>query len=269
MYMGQLRINNEGKRVINLEKKIFLWIFGLIMILTIISIMENYVVQAQSIDDYIGPEACRECHTSNFDEWEDSKHSQAFKNPKFQEEWEATGKEADCLQCHTTGYDSTLQKYAIEGITCESCHGAGLIMEVNDSSELCGSCHTGEYGQKKFEEFQEGTHFDSGVTCVNCHMYEESHSFEIESKACASCHTDEDIHSRRMIGDLQIRARDAENRVTQIEEEQVNLLREISEIEKRTALVTQITFLGGGALVVLAVIVTLLFIRQRRKDSIE
>jgi formate-dependent nitrite reductase cytochrome c552 subunit len=257
------------KKVINLDKKIFLWVLGLAMYLTMNSMINNNIVQAQSIDEYVGPEVCKECHTSNFEEWEDSKHSQAFKDPKFQEEWEVKGNEKECLQCHTTGYDTTLQEYAIEGVTCEACHGAGLKMEVNDSSELCGSCHTGEYGQKKFEEFQEGTHFDSGVTCVNCHMYEENHTFEIESKACASCHTDEDIHSRRMIGDLQIKARDAENRVTQVEEEQESLIQEIAEMEKRAVLVSQITYLGGGALVVLAVIVTLLFIRQRRKVSEE
>jgi hypothetical protein len=252
-----------------LEKNHVFRIIGLFIFLTIISVIDSIYVQAQTIDEYVGPEACKECHSANFVEWEESKHSQAFENPKFQEEWAVEGNKDECLQCHTTGYDSSIQEYASEGVTCEACHGAGLAMEVDTSSELCGSCHTGEYGQNKFEEFKEGTHYESAVTCVNCHVYEGSHTFELESKACASCHTDEDIHSRSMISDLQTRAKNAENLATQIEEEHENLLQEIIEIEKRTALVTQVTYLGAGALVVLGVVVVLLFMRQRRKSITE
>jgi hypothetical protein len=248
-----------------LEKNHVFWIIGLFIFLTMISVIDSNFVQAQAVDEYVGPEACKECHSTNFVEWEESKHSQAFENPEFQQDWVAEANKEECLQCHTTGYDASIQDYASEGVTCEACHGAGLEMKVDTSPELCGSCHTGEYGQNKFEEFKEGTHYESGVTCVNCHVYEGSHTFELESKACASCHTDEDIHSRSMIGDLQIRARDAENLVTQIEEEHENLLQEIVEMEKRTALVTQVTYLGAGALVILGVVVALLFMRQRRK----
>jgi hypothetical protein len=30
-------------------------------------------------------------------------------------------------------------------------------MERNTSSELCGSCHSGEYGKNRFEDFTDGT----------------------------------------------------------------------------------------------------------------
>jgi hypothetical protein len=250
-----------------LEKKFNLWILGLVMATIILSTQHANNVQAQSLEDYVGPEICKDCHPVNFNEWEESKHSQAFQDPEFQEEWGASGNPKECLECHTTGFDSSQGEYAYEGVTCEACHGAGLEMKVDETSELCGSCHTGEFGHNKFEEFKEGIHYNSGVTCANCHIYEDSHTFEIESKACASCHTNEEIHSTSLIEDLQIRAREAENQITLVEEEHENLLQQIQEIENRTSLVTQITYLGAGAIVLVAIIIILLFMKQKKANT--
>ena len=235
----------------------------LLIAVTLLSTAMGYHVEAQEIENYLGPEACMTCHSTQYEEWGDSKHSQAFSDPAFQEEWASKGNPDDCLQCHTTGFDSSSGDYAFEGVTCESCHGAGLTMAVDTSPELCGSCHTGEYGKNRFEEFSEGTHFDSGVTCSDCHMYEESHRMEIESKACATCHTGEGIHSRSMIGDLQLRALHAEDQVTQIEAEHQEVLDQLSDVQKRAALVGQLTYVGAAALLLLGLVVVFLYMRQR------
>jgi formate-dependent nitrite reductase cytochrome c552 subunit len=239
-----------------------LWILGLLA-MTLASTVSGYHAGAQSVEDYVGPEACMSCHSVEYEVWRGSNHSQAFLDPEFQEEWAARGNSDDCLRCHTTGFESSSGDYAFEGVTCEACHGAGMAMEVDESPELCGSCHTGEYGNYKYEEFRNGTHSSSGVTCADCHMYDESHSFEIESGACATCHTDEDIHSRSVIGELQMRALDAEDRVSQIEEEHEGLVDQLSEMQKRAALVGQLTNLGAVALLLLGIVVVLLFMRQR------
>jgi len=235
----------------------------LLIAIALFSTTLGYHVEAQDIEDYLGPEACMTCHSPQYEEWGDSNHSRAFSDPAFQEDWASRGNPDGCLQCHTTGFDSSSGDYAFEGVTCESCHGAGLTMEVDTSPELCGSCHTGEYGKNKFEEFSEGTHFGSGVTCSDCHMYEESHRFEIESKACATCHTDDEIHSRSMIGDLQIRALTAEDRVTEIEAEHEDVLDQLSDVQRRAAFVSQLTNIGAAALLLLGLVVVFLYMRQR------
>lgn len=59
--------------------------------------------------------------------------------------------EAGCAGCHSTGFNLTTNKFADEGIGCESCHGPGRdhILGKGDptkvvsstSNEICGQCH--------------------------------------------------------------------------------------------------------------------------------
>lgn len=239
------------------------WLIGLILIAVWLSTLSNQQAAAQD-DEYIGPDACITCHQEKHDEWSDSKHAEAYSDPEFQQEWEAAGNQEDCLQCHTTGYDQDTETYAIEGVTCEACHGPGLTMEVDRSPELCGSCHSGEYGKERYEDFLEGTHSGSGVTCVDCHAYESDHNFEIESKACATCHTGERIHSSSIIPDNQARALAAEEHASEIEGQVTALETELSEVEKRAEFITQLTFVGGGGVFLVAIIVALSYLRQKR-----
>ncbi len=220
-------------------------------------------VAAQGSDEFTGPETCKTCHAIQHEEWSGTAHSRAFADPAFQEEWAKQGSPDDCLECHTTGYDRSTGSFALEGVTCESCHGAGLTMEVNTSPELCGSCHTGQYGEDKFEEFQGGIHSNSGVTCVDCHMHEENHAFEVEAKACATCHTDDDIHSRRMILDFQGKVLEAEEKYSTLEEDYNDLLDETSKTEERTTVVTQVTIGGAIVIALLGIVVAISYRRQR------
>jgi hypothetical protein len=184
--------------------------------------------------------------------------------PEFQREWSAAGNQEDCLQCHTTGYNQETKTYAIEGVTCEQCHGEALTMEVDRSPELCGSCHSGEYGEYRYEDFLEGTHSGSGVTCVDCHAYESNHEFEIQSQACATCHTGERIHSSSIIPDNQAKALAAEDHATEVEAQVTAIETELSDVEKRTEFITQLTFLGGGGVLLVVIIVVLSYMRQKR-----
>ena len=239
------------------------WLLGLILIVVWFASLSDQQVEAQS-GDYIGPDACMTCHQDKHDEWSESKHAEAYSDPEFQREWSAAGNQEDCLQCHTTGYDQETKTYAIEGVTCEQCHGEALTMEVDRSPELCGSCHSGEYGEYRYEEFLEGTHAGSGVTCVDCHAYEDNHEFEIESKACATCHTAERLHSSSIIPDNQAKALAAENHATQLEANVTVLQAEITEVGKRTEFITQLTFLGGGGVLLVVIIVVISYMRQKR-----
>jgi len=223
------------------------------------------IAEAQVSDEYVGPDMCITCHTTNHEDWGKSEHSTAFTNTEFQDEWDSEGKPDACLECHTTGYDPTSGEYALEDVTCESCHGAGFTMEVDRSTELCGSCHTGEYGKNRYEDFLEGTHATSGVVCADCHVSGESHTMELISMACASCHTGDRIHSSGIIGVMQARALTAEEIAEQVQEEHDALVSELSETEKRTQTIVIMMYAGAGALTTVIMVVVLLHMRQKRQ----
>jgi len=223
----------------------------------------NTMLMAQSVDDYVGPTTCQTCHPDNYDEWDGTDHSNAFTDEAFQSEWQSQGSPSGCLGCHTTGFDAASGEYAFEGVTCESCHEAGMTMAVNFAPELCGSCHTGEFGNEKFEKFQEGIHSDSDVTCVDCHMYDDNHRFEVESKACATCHTDDDIHDRRLILDLQEANLEAEAKYEGLEAEYNELLNSMGQDEERTSLMTYVAYGGAGIIVLLSIVVAIYYYRNK------
>jgi PGF-CTERM protein len=106
----------------------------------------------------------------------------------------------DCGNCHTTGYSLTgnqsnkpgiVGTWEEKGIGCEACHGPasahiskgggkGVGILNNNSSELCGNCHTRGMDNTKimskdgfvehheqYPEFLNSPHKDK--TCVTCH----------------------------------------------------------------------------------------------------
>ena len=136
---------------------------------------------------FVGATKCAVCHKKpdqgeQFLKWQESKHAQAFATlatPEAKELGKKAGvedpqKDAKCLKCHVTGYAAPAAlhgpKYdATEGVSCESCHGAG-----------------GDYMKKAtMEGVTSGTIAPASVgliipdqkTCEGCHN-EESPSFK-------------------------------------------------------------------------------------------
>ena len=132
--------------------------------------------------EFIGATRCRTCHRkeedgAQYDKWAASKHAEAF-TVLGSDEAKAIAAEkgiddpqaADaCLKCHVTGHGVAAEllgdKYdQAEGVTCESCHGAGgdyykkSTMEgiaageidgasvgyVKPGAETCTGCHNEE-----------------------------------------------------------------------------------------------------------------------------
>ena len=147
----------------------------------------SYDAAAGEKHTYIGATKCRTCHKKpevgeQFVLWEKSKHAQAYAalaSDKAKEIAAAKGidnaQEADeCLKCHVTGHGAAAEllgtKYdKTEGVTCESCHGAG-----------------GDYYKKKtmvaimsgeIEGASLGLTIPDEKNCVTCHN-EESPTFE-------------------------------------------------------------------------------------------
>jgi cytochrome c554/c'-like protein len=109
----------------------------------LLAAVNGYANGEEAKRQYIGAAKCKMCHNSEaqgkiFDVWMASKHSQAFTalgTDAAKKLGAAKGiadpQTADaCLKCHVTGHGAKAEmlgpKYAAtEGVTCESCHGAG------------------------------------------------------------------------------------------------------------------------------------------------
>jgi len=82
-----------------------------------------------------GPDACGECHKSSVNAWKKSTHAKTFKAlPRSKKAKEIAKKmgirrikaNSDCLACHFTSAKIKKKIKPIAGISCESCHGAGV-----------------------------------------------------------------------------------------------------------------------------------------------
>lgn len=122
---------------------------------------------------YIGSDACRDCHASEYEIWSKQPHAQSANS--LGEDTE----NSDCLKCHTTGFGSpggfpTNAKASSDidlgRVGCESCHGPGAthISEgakkkgtILALTEKCGSCVIIEI-------------------CSGCHDDENDPGFEFE-----------------------------------------------------------------------------------------
>jgi predicted CXXCH cytochrome family protein len=147
---------------------------------------------AQEGVGYAGPEVCAACHTDIHEEWEVSRHAQAFSSPIFQQNWEELGSAFSCLKCHTTGYNATIGVYAFEGVTCESCHGplqSGHPVEpmpVTPNAELCSACH-----ETTKNEWEASQHGQMGLQCQACHdPHGQFPKAESVTALCVNCHKD-------------------------------------------------------------------------------
>jgi hypothetical protein len=139
---------------------------------------------------YIGSQACAECHGNIHDTELNTKHASAFQTLKqIHQETNSS-----CLPCHTVGYGlptgfrSEAATPQLEGVQCENCHGpagnhavSGIDSTVRPRSEIaaqvCGGCHNGSQ-DPTFDEWHSSVH--AGVvqdfnatnnidSCGRCH----------------------------------------------------------------------------------------------------
>lgn len=106
--------------------------------------------------EYVGADACKDCHTGQYTAWAQTKHAKTL--GKLQ----AADKEGTaCIKCHVTGSPEMI---AAEGATpsfpnvqCEACHGPGRShMEAAQTGDSVTA------RPKKTDE----------ATCVRCHNEE-------------------------------------------------------------------------------------------------
>jgi len=143
---------------------------------------------------------CRECHWGTYLDWEQSVHgvglscgqchladqdNHARSGHGAQEEGAA-----QCMPCHTTGYNPENDTWEEDNIHCKACHSPINLnhpdepMPTDRSAELCGGCHI-----EAHIEWQESAHQTAGVTCINCHS---QHRTALKNggvtEQCSACH---------------------------------------------------------------------------------
>ncbi|NUM37141.1 MAG: cytochrome C554 [Candidatus Brocadiae bacterium] len=141
--------------------------------------------------EFVGVKKCKMCHNKEslgkqYELWTKEKHSQAYKvlgTPKAKELATKMGvkenpqESGKCLKCHVTAYNFTEKRVSTkitleEGISCESCHGAGSLYSKEDimkkfqaacskglnvnPKEVCKKCHNPEsptYKEFNYDKF--------------------------------------------------------------------------------------------------------------------
>lgn len=111
---------------------------------------------------YVGTKKCKMCHIKLHKSWQAMKHANAYGVLQGDEQ-----KDAECLACHTTGFNKggyDLAKSAEENekyknVGCESCHGAGQAhikaKKVDKKAAIitkvtaCSDCHNPHRNMKK------------------------------------------------------------------------------------------------------------------------
>jgi formate-dependent nitrite reductase cytochrome c552 subunit len=156
------------------------------------AILTSVLAQAQPVYQEEEPPGvkCKACHDAFHEVWQDSAHGRAVDDPIFREAWEAQGKPASCLPCHTTGYDFSTGMWDKDGVACEACHEPiegdhpPGPMRADRSGELCGECHTETYF-----EWRVSKHHQVDLDCTDCHdPHETGLKAEDPSAMCANCH---------------------------------------------------------------------------------
>ncbi len=131
---------------------------------------------------YVGSKTCGMCHKSEksgqqLKIWSESKHAQAYKTlltPKADEiAMKKGGKKAaetpECLKCHVGDNALVASAFKVDGVQCETCHGAGSeyksmpVMKnkeeavkkglaLPEGEKFCKTCHNP--ASPSFKEFK-------------------------------------------------------------------------------------------------------------------
>lgn len=136
---------------------------------------------------------CADCHIDVASHWQGSVHAMAYADPTFQSAWASQGEPADCLSCHTTGFNPRTGTFQQEGVACEACHGQTPAthpeepIPSNPGAEVCADCHT-----STFSEWEMSGHAAQDIACVACH---EPHPQQLAAAdpntLCLDCHSDD------------------------------------------------------------------------------
>lgn len=190
-----------------MNKKIYLPVIAVFVIAFIVfSAFTNSTGNTADSFKYVGVDKCAGmCHKGDakgkqLEIWQDSKHSQAFKNLQTPEADKiakdkgfttAAAETPQCIKCHVLGkdiveaeMDATFDK--TQGVQCETCHGPGSeykklsIMKDKAQAEANGLI----------------IHTDKDAFCKTCHNADSPtfKSFNLDEAWAKIQHSDPNLH---------------------------------------------------------------------------
>lgn len=134
-----------------------LWSFSRLLSLTLaLMAFAPGTAGADTLGEYVGYQACADCHQDIVDGWKTTPHAHAFATLK--EQGEDKQSIPGCFKCHVTGYeedggyvDETLTP-ELKDVQCEQCHGPGRkhvteggdpeLIRRDPGADNCRVCHT-------------------------------------------------------------------------------------------------------------------------------
>ena len=153
--------------------------------------------------NYIGAQACVECHNNICRYETNTAHASAFSNLAFKT---AGGQNnSSCLPCHTVGYGlptgfvSATATPKLAGVQCENCHGPAanhaanpndftVVPRVDIAATVCGGCHsvshTAYSNAPTYEEWS-----SSGHAAVVPDVLQAMSSSTNNIQSCGVCHS--------------------------------------------------------------------------------
>jgi len=159
------------------------------------------IVKSLEVEQFIDPETCGGCHSEIIEQWQDSMHNLAHKDPVYNRVAKFLRKgltdageieEADsCVKCHTpvgyvTGFPKKLSddlsktpEIAVQGIQCDYCHSAVDVTQMYNNGLVLSP------GQGEDDPGVKYGPFDDSEPDFHEAAYSKLHT---ESGVCGTCH---------------------------------------------------------------------------------
>jgi hypothetical protein len=139
--------------------------------------------------DYVGSDACQDCHTKSYNIWKQSGHAMAFKT--LQEAKPPREFDPECISCHTvgwlptkfipykSGYMSQKETPKLINVGCEDCHGPGQMhIAAENGADAKLRKASEEWMRLTLDEAKDPN--SKKQNCRSCHDQDNSPEFKFE-----------------------------------------------------------------------------------------
>jgi len=135
----------------------------------------------------VGAETCGECHAQEYQVWRETLHSTQFNTMHRSDQaqgildrmdFRLAKRESLCLRCHYTAEIDDDQAQALQGVSCESCHGAARDW-IDVHNDYGGATHDTETEENRRQRIERsvaagmlrpsGDLYSVAANCFECH----------------------------------------------------------------------------------------------------
>ncbi|HEX6622713.1 MAG TPA: DmsE family decaheme c-type cytochrome [Pyrinomonadaceae bacterium] len=116
--------------------------------------------------DYVGEDACTDCHTDQTNHYSQTAHAKLKKDSSWK------GKVVGCESCHGAGraHVETMAEAIGNGVEPSAVKDKKIVylagLPPKESSDTCLACHA---GREEHNNYRRGEHWRNDVGCIDCH----------------------------------------------------------------------------------------------------